>query len=153
MDPNHPVSPTAASFLWWSKLARAGNKLLNHLPSLKGPSGSLLLGSRSFGLNESVLKRDSSPDSPFPLTSCWLFGFYFPSFGDICLWYFCCYLNTTGGECSFKNAWASSLSRNIVPIALINRLSGVFTGAAFQVVIATKWSQWGLSIIQQVLQN
>lgn len=38
-DPCHPVSPTAASFLWGPKRAVAGNKSLNHLPSLKRHQG------------------------------------------------------------------------------------------------------------------
>lgn len=42
--PNHPVSPTAALFLWLvcfceRKWALAGNKLLNQLPSLKCHEG------------------------------------------------------------------------------------------------------------------
>lgn len=72
MDPNHRASATAASRKW----ALAGNELLNHLPSLKRPSGSLCwaAGHRSsdkFGLNIICFKRDSTPNSPFPLNSCW----------------------------------------------------------------------------------
>ena len=49
MDPNHPTSPTAAWFTCWCGWASAGNKLLNHLPSLKGHQGgfSLAAGHRS----------------------------------------------------------------------------------------------------------
>lgn len=76
MDPNHPMSPTAALFLWFAcfcdrKRALAGNRLLNHLPSLKRASGNLcwLAGQRRndrFSLNRFCFKRHS-----LPLTSCW----------------------------------------------------------------------------------
>lgn len=65
-DPNHPASPTAASFSWWPKWAVAGNKLLNHLPALKRPSGSLCRAAGRRNSNRFVLKTSALKGTVHP---------------------------------------------------------------------------------------